>query len=355
MSTKTILIAAGGTGGHVFPGLALAKEFERSGFQVEWLGTESGLESRLVPVKGIKLHFFPVFGVRGKSILEKIAAPFRMLISLFVAIGILRRIRPSLVVGMGGFVAGPAGLAAYLLRIPLAIHEQNAVPGSTNKILSKISRFTFTAFPVSLTNAEVVGNPVRLVLEELGEGEKPQNENPKQVNVLVLGGSRGAKALNTRLAEAFNQEFDDIQLSIHHQCGSGREQETQDAYANTDLKVKIMPFIHDMDKEMSWADFMVCRAGALTVSELAIVGLPAILVPYPYAIDDHQTENARYLEKAGAAIVVQETEFESGLIDSAIKQIMSDRSVFVSMGKKARAAAMCGAAGKIVSRCKEVL
>lgn len=354
MKNKTILIAAGGTGGHVFPGIAIAHEFERRGYSIEWLGTKKGLESRLVPVNGIKLSFFPAHGIRGRGVLPVLLAPFRLANSVFKAWRLLGRIQPSLVVGMGGFVSGPVGAAAVLKSIPLVIHEQNAVPGSTNRVLARLAKKVFTAFPVSLSKAKVIGNPVRDSLEELHQFERHIADKNK-INVLVLGGSRGARVLNTLLPKALVVAELSEQVCIRHQCGQGREKEARDAYGAENLDVDILSFIDDMDEMMKWADIMICRAGALTVSEIAVVGLPSILIPYPYAIDDHQTANAQYLEQAGAAIIVQEYEFDSGKLVDVMKKIFSDRGELLIMAESAKLAAKLGATKILVDDCEGLI
>ncbi len=355
MHGKTILIAAGGTGGHVFPGLAIAHEFEKHGYTVQWLGTEDGMESRLVPINSIKLLFFPVYGFRGKSFLTKLLSPYRVAVSIYKAWKILRDVKPALVVGMGGFVAGPSCFAAYLSGIPVAIHEQNAIPGTTNKILSHFARLTFSAFPVDLKGAQVIGNPVRETLENLEKNTRDINVPGEKLRVLVVGGSRGARALNTMLPAALVDAGVREQIVIRHQCGTGREQETESAYAGTQLEVEVLPFIDDMDQAMAWADVMVCRAGALTVSEISVVGLPAVLIPYPYAIDNHQTANAQFLASAGAAYVVQESEFDSGMLTKVLEHVINDRHLIIDMSNKASKAAKRGAAKQFVDQCTELI
>lgn len=349
---KTILIAAGGTGGHVFPGLAIADEFEKRGYDVQWLGTKVGLESRLVPIHRIKLNFFSVKGIRGRGVVALLLAPFRVLGSVLEAIGHLRRIKPVLVIGMGGFVAGPVGFAAYLLRCPLAIHEQNAIAGTTNKMLSKIANINMSAFPVDIKRVEEVGNPIRASLEGISKNYDVEKDT---LNVLIVGGSRGARALNLHTANAIKQAGVVSKVVVLHQCGGQREQETIDAYKESDISVEIKPFIDDMDEAMRWADIMICRAGALTVSEIATVGMPSILIPYPYAIGDHQTQNAKFLVDLGAAELVQETEFEQGELSAAIRRTVNDFPKLKVMSVAAKSAARPKAAEKFVERCEELL
>lgn len=349
---KRILIAAGGTGGHVFPGLAIAAKFEARGYEVQWLGTKAGMESRLVPVHGIKLNFFKVDGVRGKGRLTLLLSPFKIFVSVIEAWRQVQKINPDLVVGMGGFVAGPVGFVAFLQRRPLVIHEQNAVPGTTNKLLSKIATVNMSAFPVALKDVEVVGNPIRESLERIS---KTYNYDKSELNILVVGGSRGAQALNVHIPKALVAANVISKVKVRHQCGAKKEDETLHAYEGTNIDVEVKPFIDDMDAAMSWADVMICRAGALTVSEISIAGIPSILIPYPYAIGDHQTENARYLADLGAAEIVQETEFESGKLVAAIKSVISNRQKLKQMSAAALSAAKRHATEKFVDRCEGLI
>lgn len=349
---KKVLIAAGGTGGHVFPGIAIADEFISRGYSVEWLGTKVGLESRLVPVHGIKLNYFSVQGIRGRGLKALLLAPVLILKSVFEAWAQVKKIDPDLVIGMGGFVAGPVGFVAYLQRRPLAIHEQNAIPGTTNKTLAKFASATMCAFPVDLKNAEVIGNPIRESLEQI---TKQFPRDKARLNILIVGGSRGARALNLNVGQALLDAGVAGAIKVRHQCGAGRDDETTAAYEGLGIDVEITPFIDDMDEAMSWADVMICRAGALTVSEIAVVGLPSILVPYPYAIDDHQTENARYLEQQGAAKIVQERDFESGKLVETIASLISDYGALKRMSEAAKSAAKHGAAVSFVERCEALL
>ena len=352
MPAETILIAAGGTGGHVFPGLAVAEELKTRGYRVEWLGTRIGMESRLVPINGIKLHFFPVEGIRGRGSLALLTAPWKVARSVVAALAIVRQVRPSLIIGLGGFVAGPAGVAARLLQLPLIIHEQNAVPGTTNYLLARIATRVLSAFPVKLPRVQVIGNPIRRSLERVKTEPEPAVGDVQKLRVLVLGGSRGARALNTHLPGALKAAKLETALDIRHQCGAGRADETFDAYGSACLSAKIEEFIDDMDEAMAWAQVIICRAGALTVSEIAVVGLPAILIPYPYAIDDHQTANAEYLRQAGAALVVQEREFNDGLLVTAIKRLLDDHGLRAQMAASSLAAAQRGVASRFVDICE---
>ncbi|WP_370981294.1 undecaprenyldiphospho-muramoylpentapeptide beta-N-acetylglucosaminyltransferase [Agaribacterium sp. ZY112] len=351
MKNKLVLIAAGGTGGHVFPGLALAEQLQLRGYEVQWLGTEAGLESRLVPVRGIKLNIFPVSGLRGKSALAWLLAPFKLCLSLLCALRLMLKLKPCLVIGMGGFVAGPCGLAAWLARVPLVIHEQNAVAGTTNKLLGKIAARVLCAFPGALPGAQVVGNPLRSSLENL-RNESEYSSQP--LKLTVLGGSRGARSLNTKLPQALLESGVSDLLEIWHQCGSGRLQEAQDAYKAAGIKATIVEFVDNMDELLDCTEIMVCRAGALTVSEVASVGLPALFIPYPYAIDDHQRANAQFLVDAGAALMVQESEFESGALVQALQNLCADKNKLKEMAAACVRAGQRGATEKTADICEEV-
>ena len=351
MNRKLILIAAGGTGGHIFPGLAVAEQLQKRDCNVQWLGTELGLESRLVPVRGIKLHMSSVSGLRGKGLLSWLFAPVKLLVSVSSALLLLRKLKPSLVIGMGGFVSGPACFAAYLLGIPLLIHEQNAIAGTTNKILARFASKVLTAFPNAIDGAEVVGNPLRSSLDNLRNTSDYQGEKLK---LTVLGGSRGARSLNTLLPQAFVDAGVANQLDIWHQCGTGRLAETQIAYANAGIKASIVEFVDDMDELLDCTEVMVCRAGALTVSEVASVGLPALFIPFPYAIDDHQSINAKHLVDAGAALLVHESEFANGALVSALKEFISDREQLKSMATASGACAYHNVAEKVAGMCEEL-
>lgn len=351
MTSKAILIATGGTGGHIFPGLAVASEFKSRGYQVHWLGTRQGMEATLVPAANIPLHFFPVTGIRGKGILALFIAPFNILKAVYVALKKIKEIKPRCVVGLGGFVAGPAGFASKLLGLPLVIHEQNAIAGTTNRLLAKIANKVLCAFPDTLKNAEVIGNPVRTSIESM---EKRFENSGEKIHVLVMGGSRGARALNLNVAKAVAEADIANQVVIRHQCGAGRIDEAIAAYKKEGIDAEVIPFIDDMEQALLWADFLICRAGALTVSEVAAAGIASVMVPYPYAIDDHQTANAQYLEDMGATEIVQESEFESGKLVDALTRILSSRATIQSMSCNAKQAGRRGVAKTFVDICESI-
>ncbi len=354
MGAKTVLVMAGGTGGHVFPGLAIAHEFSKRGFDIEWLGTEAGIESTLVPQNGIHLHCIPVRGIRGKSIKTLLLAPFNIIGAVVSAMKVIRRVRPSIVIGLGGYVSAPGGVAARIKGIPLVIHEQNALSGTTNKLLSKIANKVFVAFPCGLSNGFYVGNPVRKSIETLESPDKRMIGKKGKINLLILGGSRGALAINELVPAALNEIDRDV-YSVWHQTGEGKDAATIAAYG-ADLKdVKIEAFIDDMAAAFAWADLVICRSGALTVSEISAAGVASILIPFPYAIDDHQTENAKFLADAGAAIVKQQSDLDVSALVKLFNQLFSDRDELLSMAMKARAKAKFGAAVTVVDRCEELL
>ncbi len=308
-----ILIMAGGTGGHVFPALAVAEQLRRRGREVCWMGTRSGIEARLVPAAGIEIDWIGVQGLRGKGRLTLALAPFRLLRACWQALGVLRRRRPVVVLGMGGFASGPGGLMAWLLRIPLVIHEQNAIPGLTNRLLARLARRVFCAFPQAvarLPSAQVVGNPVRQAVTQLPDpAERYAARGQEPLHLLVVGGSLGARRLNETLPRALAQLEAGQRPLLRHQCGPKNEADCREAYRNAGVEAEILPFIGDMAAAYGWADLVICRAGALTVSEVAAAGVAALFVPYPHAVDDHQYANAGYLVEAGAADVQRDEAF----------------------------------------------
>jgi UDP-N-acetylglucosamine--N-acetylmuramyl-(pentapeptide) pyrophosphoryl-undecaprenol N-acetylglucosamine transferase len=313
-----IVIMAGGTGGHVFPALAVAQWFLEHGWQVSWLGTRAGLESKVVPENGIEIDWLTIAGVRGKGVVTKLLSIFKLVKACSQAFLILRRRKPHVVLGMGGFVAGPGGLMARLLNIPLVIHEQNRVPGTTNKLLAKFADKVLEAFPSSFkpeVQAICTGNPLRKSFQEIAEGEARTETG--SLRVLIIGGSQGAQALNEGLPAALAKIEN---IDIKHQTGMAMQTQVAKKYQELNIKAEVNAFIKDMVSAYCWADVIICRSGAMTISEVAAIGLPAILVPLPNAIDDHQMANARFLADAGAAVIVpQHTLTEENLIDALTK------------------------------------
>ncbi|SMF02502.1 UDP-N-acetylglucosamine-N-acetylmuramylpentapeptide N-acetylglucosamine transferase [Alteromonadaceae bacterium Bs31] len=361
----SVLIAAGGTGGHVFPGLAVAKELVKRGYTVHWLGTTAGIEASLVPDAGLELHIISIKGVRGRGIKALVLAPFLIVGAVRQALRIVRSIQPSLIIGMGGFVAGPGGLAAKLAGVPLLIHEQNAVAGTTNKLLSTIANQVLVAFPGAFPKAKWIGNPVRQ--EFYRRGVKKQRGNA--VKVLVVGGSRGARALNELVAQVLSDHSDlRSQLAVYHQTGEKLFEEAQHYYGSKTVMltdkalselslgdIAVKPFISDMAAAFNWADLVVCRAGALTISELAASGVASILVPFPFAIDDHQAKNANYLVEAGAAVQWSQNEITSEVLATQLGVFVEKRSLLEEMGSKALLCAKPNAVEEFAQSCEMLI
>ena len=323
--SQRIVIMAGGTGGHVFPALAVAQELQTRGWQVSWLGTHSGLESRVVPENNIEIDWLAVAGIRGKGLLSKLTASFKLLQACLQARKILKQRKPDVVLGMGGFVAGPGGLMAKWLGIPVVIHEQNRIPGTTNRLLVKLAASkVLEAFPNSFAksiNAVATGNPLRKAFENLPE--KATWTNERRLRILVVGGSQGAKVLNDNVPSALAQLEN---VSIKHQTGSAMQLEVSDRYQALGQSSEVTAFIEDMAAAYQWADLIICRAGAMTVSEVAAAGLPAIFVPLQNAIDDHQTANARYLADAGAALLLPQSQLNTDSLYEAVQQTIKSLS-----------------------------
>ena len=355
MSRAPILIMAGGTGGHVFPGLAVADVLRERAQPVVWLGTRRGIEARLVPAAGIDIEWISIAGVRGTGFANWIAAPFRLLGALAQAFQVLRRRRPKAVLGMGGFVAGPGGLAAWLTRRPLLIHEQNAVAGTTNRWLARLARRVFEAFPASFpppVTARTVGNPVRREIAALAPpAARFQDREPgAPPRLLVIGGSQGAQVLNRTLPEALALLPPEQLPEVWHQGGATLE-DAREGYAREGLAVRLEAFITDMASAYGWADLVLCRAGALTLAELSAAGLASLLVPFPHAIDDHQTQNAAHLRGAGAARVIPQSELSAPRLAAELRELLADRSALLRMAQAARAQATPDAAETIADAC----
>lgn len=344
------MILAGGTGGHIFPALAVAEELRSRGCELRWMGTEAGMEARLVPQEGIPIDWLSVAGFRGKGWRAKLSAPFKLLLACWQAARILRRFRPDVVLGMGGFVAGPGGLMAKILGIPLVIHEQNRIPGTTNRLLVKAARKVLEAFPGSFparVGAVCVGNPLRRsIVEAMG---RPRQERGDATRVLVVGGSLGAKALNEAVPQAL--ALLGGSFAIRHQTGEAMRAETEALYARLGLEAEVAAFIQDMAEAYLWADVAVCRAGAMTLSELACAGLPAVLVPFPHAIDDHQTANARYFAEAHAAVLLPQSELTPHTLAETLKTLIEEPGRLGGMSQQARNLAKIDAARQVAGIC----
>jgi UDP-N-acetylglucosamine--N-acetylmuramyl-(pentapeptide) pyrophosphoryl-undecaprenol N-acetylglucosamine transferase len=359
--SKHFLIMAGGTGGHVVPGLSVAKELIARGHSVSWMGTETGIEAELVPKAGIEIDYIKISGVRGKGVAGLLSAPFKILMAIKQALGILKQRQPKAVLGMGGFAAGPGGVAAKLMSVPLVIHEQNAKAGTTNKILSKMANKVLQAFPNAFAEdiATVVGNPVRAEL--CLEAKSQQGLENEKTNILVLGGSLGALAINEAMPTLFAELTENI--AIWHQAGKRHIEAVEKAYteklaanekADGGCDYRVAAFIDDMSEAYRWADLVICRAGAMTVSELACASKPAIFIPFPFAIDDHQTANAQWMVDAGAAILLPQQNMNTEKLKDLLKPLLADKSQLEKMAKAAQNIRITDAAAHVANVCEEL-
>lgn len=351
-----VLIMAAGTGGHVFPGLALASELKARGHEPSWLGTPQGMEQRWVPKAGVPLEAIDFKGLRSNGIKRWLLAPFALLKAMGQAIGIMRRQRPDLVIGMGGFVSGPGGLAARLLGIPLIIHEQNAVPGLANRLLANFAVQVIQAFPGSFADGpkiSTLGNPLRPEILALDGQRVARTAHEGPLRLLIIGGSLGAQALNEQVPAALAEAG--LECEVRHQTGRGKEEATRDHYAKAGVEAQVSEFIEDMAGAYAWADLIICRAGALTLAEVTLVGLPAILVPYPYAVDDHQTRNAAVLADHGGGILLPQSELTPERLATCLSQLAQAPERLAEMALKARSLARADSAQAIVNLCEEVM
>ncbi len=354
MSGRPILILAGGTGGHVYPALAVARALQAGSHDVVWLGTHRGLESRVVPAAGIPIEWVAVSGLRGKGAWTLLLAPFRLFYALWQSLVIMLRHRPAAVLGMGGFVSGPGGLAAWLTRRPLVIHEQNAVAGMTNRLLARLARVVLQAFPGSFNSArpvETVGNPVRPDITAIENPDTRLAGRTGSLRLLVLGGSQGALALNEAVPAALALLPDDIRPEVRHQTGERTAAAAQAAYERHGIDARLEPFIEDMASAYAWADLVICRAGALTVAELSAAGLPAIFIPFPAAVDDHQTANARPMVEAGAGDILQQADMDDQSLAGLLQKWLGSRNALLEGARRARALAMPDSLARITNHC----
>jgi len=350
----TVLVMAGGTGGHVFPALAVAERLRAEAVNVVWMGAPDSFESRVVPQAGFSLETVEVRGLRGSGVRRLLAAPFVVTRALLRSLSIMRRVEPDAVLGLGGFVTGPGGIAAWLLRRPLLIHEQNAVTGLTNRILCRFARRVMEAFPGSFAASRQplqTGNPVREEITQLPTPAERFATRSGPIRLLVLGGSLGAQALNERVPAAVAKLPETLRLEIRHQAGRGKDEAAQADYRRAGVEAVVTPFVDDMAEAYGWADLVICRAGALTVAELAAVGVASILVPYPHAVDDHQSANARYLSEAGAAELVAQSELTVDYLTGRLRQLLADRNQLLQMANRARGQAKPDATERVAAEC----
>lgn len=347
-----VLVMAGGTGGHVFPALAVAQALRAQGHEIVWMGAPESFESRTIVPLGIPMEFIRVSGLRGKGVAKLLQAPLLLWRAVSDALAAMRRQKPDVVLGMGGFAAGPGGLAAWLLRRPLIIHEQNAVAGLTNRLLSRIATRVLEAFPGTFGKALSVGNPVRDGFIELPAPEQRLDRSGPP-RVLVIGGSQGSRALNELMPKALALMPVDQRPMVRHQAGRTLDV-AQRCYADAGVAASVEAFISDMPSAYAWADLVVCRAGASTVAELGAAGCAALLVPFPAAVDDHQTRNGEYLVRAGAAQMAQERDLDAARLSSMLGTLLADRARLVGMAQAARASANTQALQRIVTECLNV-
>ena len=359
MRNKNILIMAGGTGGHVYPALAVADNLKEKGFKLFWLGTSKGMETRLVPHHGYPLLKINVAGVRGKGILRLLLTPLMLMLALFQALMIMIKVRPVVVLGMGGFASGPGGIAAWLMRIPLLIHEQNAVAGLTNRLLAPFADSIMVAFPGVFKESgklTITGNPVRDEIINMPEPEtRLANRDSSSLKILVLGGSLGAKRINEVVPETLAMLNNNYQFEVKHQCGERHLSNTEAAYKKYNINIEVTPFIDDMANAYGWADIVICRAGALTIAEITACGIGSILIPFPYAVDDHQTENAKYLSTEGAAILIQEAKLNAGKLKEYLLKFCQASEQLMQMAVKARSLSKPRATEDVARLCMEAV
>lgn len=390
---QSVLIMAGGTGGHIFPGLAVADTLRRRGVEVRWLGARGGMECQRVPAWGIPLDVVDISALRGKGAFRWLSAPWRLLRAVLQASRVLGQRRPACAISFGGYAAGPGGLAAKLRGVPLLVHEQNRVPGLTNRVLARFAAKVLQAFPgtwEARLQPFTCGNPVRQDVAALEAPEQRLAGRGGAVRLLVTGGSQGARSLNRLVPAALQLAPAGLQLEIRHQCGRSWLDETREAYRSAgigitpvgaasatiskpprDIAAEAVPtatataaaprvaevteFIDDMAGAYGWADVIVCRAGALTVSEVAAAGLAAVFVPFPHAVDDHQTRNAEFLAERGAALILSETGLDAARLADSLSGLLGDRHRQIDMAIRSRAAATPDSAGQVADLCREYL
>lgn len=352
-NVKSVVVMAGGTGGHVFPALAVAEALRARGVAIHWLGTRAGIEAELVPARGFAITYLDVSGVRGQGLKRLLLAPFKILGAVLRAMQALKAVRADVVIGLGGYVTGPGGVAARLLGKPLLIHEQNAIAGFTNRQLSRIATQVLEAFPRAFAPADkvaCVGNPVRAEIAALPAPAQRLATHDGALRVLVLGGSQGAVALNELVPEAFAQLAGRHALVIRHQAGKKNADKARAKYDSLGVQAEVLPFIDDMAGIYAWADLVVCRSGALTVSEIACAGVASVLIPYPFAVDDHQTANGRFLADAGAAKLFRQQDLTADSLAAELEPLL-DRGALLKMAAAARALAQPEATETVVQAC----
>lgn len=349
-----MLVMAGGTGGHVFPALTVADVLRQRGIDIAWLGSDQGIENRLVPAAGYPLHTVAVRGVRGGGIGRRLLAPFMLIGSVLAAWRIVRQLRPTLAIGFGGYASGPGAIAARLAGVPLVIHEQNARPGLTNRVLAPLASQVLQAFPGAFSgNTITTGNPVREVIAALPEPTERYGNRKGPLRVLITGGSQGALALNRQLPAALVEALAGVDFEVRHQTGRGRVAEAEQAWQGLNAKVEMSEFIDDMAAALGWADLVICRSGASTVSEIAAAGVAAMFIPLPTAVDDHQTCNARWLTDQDAALLLPQSSLGAEGLRGRLASLL-DRAALQKMAERAHACAMPRSAFTVADICQEV-
>jgi len=356
MSSQRVLIIAGGTGGHIFPALAVARELRKRGFDLWWMGSQVGMESELVGDE-FPMSLLSIKAIRGKGLLSKISLPWRLCRATWQAWRLIKQWNPDVVLGMGGFVSGPGGIATWLARKPLVIHEQNAIAGMTNRLLSKRARVVLQAFPNAFSSkiaAKTVGNPVRPTISELMSPEERFKDRTGPLRILIVGGSRGARAINQSMLRVLTDYPESQAIRVWHQTGQLDFNAVQKAYDRIVVPATVEAFIDDMAAAYAWADLMICRAGALTISEIAIAGVPSILIPFPYAVDDHQYHNGIYLSDSGAAELIRQSDLTDDRLTRMIQRSVKDRSLLLAMSAKAKLLAKPQALAVIADVCEQL-
>ncbi|MDX8378734.1 MAG: undecaprenyldiphospho-muramoylpentapeptide beta-N-acetylglucosaminyltransferase [Gallionella sp.] len=350
--SRTILIMAGGTGGHIFPALAVADILREQGWLVTWLGAPNSMEADLAQKHGYPMAAVNFSGLRGKGGLRKLMLPINLLIALWQSATVLMRYRPDVVLGMGGYITFPGGLMASILRRPLIIHEQNSIAGLSNKVLAKLADKVMSGFPDVLPKAQWCGNPVRSSIAELPAPQQRYAARTGQLNILVVGGSLGAKAINEALPPALASIADEMRPNVLHQTGKQHYDAVLALYQQAGVQADVRPFINDMAASYAQADLVICRSGALTIAELAAAGVASILIPFPYAVDDHQTHNARFLSERGAAILLSQNELNASKLAQLLGEL--SRGKLMAMAQLARGLVRTDAASVVATRCEEL-
>ena len=350
---RLALIVAGGTGGHIFPGLSVASELKARGWQVQWVGNPEAMEGRLVPGNGIEMNTLVFSGFRGKGLLQQLFMPLRLLGAFWTSIQILRRTKPVVVLGMGGYVAFPLGMMTRLLNIPLVVHEQNSIAGLTNKVLAKLANRKLVAFPYALPNSSWVGNPVREMVYSQAEPAERFAGRTGRLKLLVLGGSLGAQALNDVLPKALGRLDIEKRPEVIHQAGEKNLELLRENYERAGVQAQQVAFIDDVAAAMAQADLLICRAGAMTVAEVAAIGVAALFIPFPHAVDDHQTHNAEFLVKENAAWLRQQSELDATWLANWLENM--NRETCLAKASQARGLAKPQATQEVADHIEQVV